>query len=771
MATSPADAASRRPGRARRLRLELSGVVQGVGFRPHAQRLAAELGIAGFAANTADGLVVEVEGDHARVQAFRARIVTDAPAPARVRAVRETALPPTGEAAFAIRPSLSAGAAALAVPPDLATCDACLREMLDPADRRFRYPFVSCAQCGPRWSLLEGLPFDRERTTMRGFPLCEACAAEYHDATDRRAHAQTLCCPACGPQLALWDAAGGVLAVRDDALLRAAAAIRAGAVVAIKGVGGFQLVVDARDPAAVGRLRARKRRPHKPFAVLCASLDEARRLCTVRPPEAEWLAAPAAPIVLCERRDDAAVVSEVAPGNPWLGIMLPASGLHHLLARAVGGPVVATSGNRSGEPLCIDEHEARERLAGIADLFLVHDRPIARAVDDSVLRIVLGRELVLRNARGLAPTPVGAGSQAAVLAVGGHLKSAVAVQVDDNGLLGQHLGDLDTLEARGGFARAVDDVRRLFGAPALVVHDLHPDYHASRFAAAQPVPRVPVQHHLAHVLACLRDNGWQGPALGVAWDGTGLGDDGTLWGGEFLRVTEGGWSRLAHLRTFALPGGEAAIRTPRWAALGLLHELYGLRDARQIALRCLGVGADEVDRRLAMLERGTACPRTSSAGRLFDAAAALLGLAAATSFEGQAAMQVEFAAGRACGPADAYPFEVVAPDDGPWVVDWGEAVEALLADVEAGTPVSAIAARFHATLAEAIASIAVRVGEPTVALSGGCFQNRVLTERTVVRLRAHGLHPLWHRRVPPNDGGLALGQLEAVSRGFVGRTH
>lgn len=745
-------------------------MVQGVGFRPHAQRVAAELGVAGFATNTPAGLVVEVEGAPAQVSAFRALIVAHAPAPAHVRAVRETELSPSGADVFEIRPSVSAASAALGVPPDLAICGTCLQEMLDPSNRRFRYPFITCAQCGPRWTVLEGLPFDRERTTMRRFTPCAACAAEYHDPGDRRAHAQTLACPDCGPQLALWDAAGRVVAVGDDALLRAAEAVRGGAVVAVKGVGGFQLVVDARDPDAVSRLRARKRRPHKPFAVLCQNLDEARRLCVVPSLEAKWLASPAAPIVLCERREDAPVAPEVAPDNPWLGIMLPASGLHHLLARAVDGPVVATSGNLSGEPLCTDEHEALQRLGGIADLLLVHDRPIARAVDDSVVRIVAGRALVLRNARGLAPTSVGSETtQGAVLAVGGHLKSAVAVQADGHGVLGQHLGDLDTVEACDGFARVVADARRLFGAPAVVVHDLHPDYHASRFAAAQPARRVAVQHHLAHVLACLADNDWRGPALGVAWDGTGLGDDGTLWGGEFLHVTEGGWARLAHLRTFALPGGEAAIRAPRWAAFGLLHALYGAVAARRIALRRLDVGADQIDRRLAMLERGTACPRTSSAGRLFDAVAALLGLAAETSFEGQAAMQVEFAAGRASGPADAYPFEVVAPEDGPWLVDWGAAIEALLADRDAGVPVSSIAARFHATLAEAIASIAVHAGEPAVALSGGCFQNRVLTELTVARLRARGLQPLWHRRVPPNDGGLAVGQLEAVSRGLDGR--
>ena len=764
MAGLPVSSHASRPSGRDRLRLELTGVVQGVGFRPYLQRLAAEIGVAGYAANSAEGLVVEIEAEPGRLRAFVHRLQEQPPRHARMLALRQRAVPATGASGFRLRPSLSEGRTAAAVPPDLAICASCVHELFDPRDRRHLYPFTTCTECGPRYSILEALPFDRERTTMQRFALCSSCAAEYRDANDRRCHAQTIACHDCGPQLALWSAAGKVLAQRHEAVLRAADAIRAGDVVAIKGLGGFQLLVDGFDDVAVQRLRKRKQRPHKPFAVLCEDLEQAGQECAIAPLEARWLASPAAPIVLLERRAEARIAASVAPDNPWLGIMLPATGVHHLLLRALGRPLVATSGNLSGEPICTGEDEALHRLAGIADCFLVHDRPIVRAVDDSVLRVVAGRELGLRHARGLAPGPIASDTAATtMLAVGGHLKSTVGMQTSGSVLLSQHLGDLDTVEARQGFERTVEDYVRLFGAAQVIACDMHPEYHSVRYARGRGVRRLPVQHHHAHALACLQENHWRGPALSVVWDGTGLGADGTLWGGEFLRVDEDGYRRVAHLRTFPLPGGEAAIRTPRLAALGLLYELYGAR-ARHLANRWLGMRGAELDMRLHLLERGVNCPRTSSAGRLFDAVAALTGLCTEATFEAQAAMQLEYAAECARDTARAYPFRVVECTDTPWVIDYGDSIEALLADRNAGLDAPSIAARFHATLAEIVAAVAQRSGEQGVALSGGCFQNRVLTEMSVERLQALGLQPLWHRMVPPNDAGLAFGQLEAAAR-------
>lgn len=752
-----------------RLRLELTGVVQGVGFRPYLQRLAAEIGVAGYAANSAEGLVIEIEAEPARLRAFVDRVREQPPRHARMLALRQRALPATGAGDFRLCPSLSEGRTAAAVPPDLAICPSCVRELFDPSNRRHLYPFITCTECGPRYSVLEALPFDRERTSMRRFALCSSCMAEYRDADDRRCHAQTIACHDCGPQLALWSAAGEVLAQRHDAVLRAADAIRAGGIVAVKGLGGFQLLVDGLDDAAVRRLRQRKQRPDKPFAVLCEHLEQTGRECAIAPLEAQWLVSPAAPIVLLARRAEARIAASVAPDNPWLGVMLPATGLHHLLLRELGRPLVATSGNLSGEPICTNEHEAVHRLAGIADCFLVHDRPIVRAVDDSVLRVMAGRELVLRHARGLAPGAIGGDTSAApVLAMGGHLKSTVAMQASGSVLLSQHLGDLDSVEARQDFERTVEDYARLFGPARVVACDMHPDYHSVRHARGLGVARLPVQHHHAHALACLRENDWRGSALGVVWDGTGLGEDGTLWGGEFLRIEEDGYRRMAHLRTFSLPAGEAAIRAPRLAALGLLYELYGAR-AQHLANRWLGMRGAELDMRLHLLERAVNCPRTSSAGRLFDAVAALMGLCAEVTFEAQAAMQLEYAAERACDAARAYPFRVLERTDMPWVIDYGHSIEALLADRDAGLDAASIAARFHATLAAMVAAVAQRSGERGVALSGGCFQNRVLTELSVERLRALGLQPLWHRMVPPNDAGLALGQLEAAARALCGK--
>ncbi|MCC6630009.1 MAG: carbamoyltransferase HypF [Chloroflexi bacterium] len=752
-----------------RQRIAIGGVVQGVGFRPFVYRLATELGLAGWVSNGAQGVTIEVEGAPDALTVFLLRLEAERPPLAAIHSLEMTTLDPAGYAGFAIRASDAGGPKTALVLPDIATCADCLAEVLDPRDRRHGYPFANCTNCGPRYTIIEALPYDRLNTTMRGFPLCPDCRAEYEDPADRRFHAQPIACPRCGPWLELWASDGRVLAARDEVLARAAVAIRAGQIVAVKGLGGFHLLVDAGDAAAVQRLRRVKMREEKPFALMAASLAEVERDVLLDPLEARLLRAPEAPIVLLRRRPGATRIAPgVAPGMTTLGIMLPATPLHHLLLARVGRPVVATSGNRADEPIQTDERAALTALTGLADLFLVHNRPIARHVDDSVARVVLDREMLLRRARGYAPLPVTvATALPPALAVGAHQKNTVAVALGRRVFLSQHLGDLEMAAAVAAFRTTIASLTNLFEArPAIVACDLHPDYASTRYAEATGLPVVRVQHHLAHVLACLAENEVAGPVLGVAWDGAGVGVDGAIWGGEFLRVDNAGWARVAHLRAFRLPGGEVAVREPRRAALGLLHALAGAVALDWTDLPPLATFTPRERTVLAtMLARGASAPLTTSAGRLFDAVAALVGLRQRARFEGQAAMLLEQAAVES-GAAPAYPVALAVDGPGPLVVDWGPLVLAVVADVRAGMPASRIAARFHATLAEAIGLVAERVGLARVALTGGCFQNALLLELAVARLRRAGFRPYWHQRVPPNDGGIALGQAVAIGRAW-----
>ncbi|HVV01511.1 MAG TPA: carbamoyltransferase HypF, partial [Verrucomicrobiae bacterium] len=668
---------------------------------------------------------------------------------------------------FAVAPSSGSAEKSAWILPDLAPCAECLRELFDSANRRFRYPFINCTACGPRFSIIEALPYDRENTTMKGFRMCPECAREYHDPASRRFHAQPNACANCGPQLELWNPNGQTVAFGEEALLLAAAEIRAGRIVALKGVGGFQLLADARNAEAVGELRARKRREEKPFAVLAQSLAAVKEFCEIKHEDERLLASSAAPIVLARKKrqvETGVLADSVAPGNPRLGAMLPASPLHHLLARELGFPVVATSGNLSEEPICTDGPEALNRLRGIADFFLTHDRPIARHVDDSITQVALGREMILRRARGYAPLPVRFASDSPVmLAVGGHLKNSVALALDGKAFISQHIGSLETEQAVSAFRKTAADLPRLYAAePALVAHDSHPHYFSTEYAAELGMQAVPVPHHYAHVLSCLADNDVSEAVLGVCWDGTGYGGDGTIWGGEFLMVSESGFSRFAHLRQFRLPGSETAVRQPRRSAAGLLHEIFQDRlfEDEEMAARLREFSPVEIGILRRMLQRKLNCPVTSSAGRLFDAVSALLGLRQRTTFEGQAAMDLEFAADGEEKESYAFLLETGAPR----VLDWEPMIRSILSDLTRSVPVPRIAARFHNTLAEAIVSVARAAGESRVALTGGCFQNTLLLKRAVKRLEADGFEPFWHRRVPPNDGGLALGQLAAAAR-------
>ena len=753
-----------------RLRVVIRGAVQGVGFRPFVYRLAGEMDLPGWVSNSPQGVFLEVEGAPDTLRAFLLRLEQERPPRSSIQSLEYSFLPLIGFQGFAIRPSDASGERTTLVLPDIATCADCLREIFDPADRRYLYPFTNCTNCGPRFSIIQALPYDRSNTTMSRFVMCEACRQEYEDPTNRRFHAQPNACPACGPHLELWSPEGTTISAGHDALLGAAEAIRRGRIVAVKGLGGFHLMVSADNEAAVLRLRERKHREGKPLAIMAPYIGLVKAYCEVSSLEERLLLSPETPIVLLRRRtgpgaDTDGIAPGVAPGNPDLGVMLPYTPLHHVLLKEIGAPVVATSGNLSDEPISTDERDALARLRGIADLFLVHDRPIARHVDDSVARVLLGRELVLRRARGYAPLPVRVGRPLRpMLAVGAHLKNAVAVAVRSDVFISQHIGDLETTQAFEAFRRVCADLLRLYDlAPAAVACDAHPDYLSSRHAASMGLPLVHVQHHYAHVLSCMAENEIEAPVLGVSWDGTGYGLDRTVWGGEFLRITEAGFERAAHLRPFRLPGGERAIKEPRRTAIGVLDEMWGAGWLDRDDLPPVRSFEPQERRLLAQaLARRINAPVTSSAGRLFDAVAALLGLRLTTRFEGQAAMEMEWAIADLKTDAS-YPFRI-EPKESILVLDWQPLIEALLADLAGGVPCSAMAARFHNTLVEAIVALAERIGEPRVALSGGCFQNRYLTERAVRRLTAAGFSPYWHQRVPPNDGGIALGQIMAASR-------
>lgn len=760
-----ADGYARTTMSAVRMKVYARGAVQGVGFRPTVYRVATGLRLRGFVTNSPAGVEIDVEGDDDDVDAFVPALLANRPPRAVIQGLETRRLDVAGYVDFAVRETNVAGAATTLVLPDIAPCEDCLREMNDPRDRRYRYPFINCTNCGPRFTIIRSLPYDRERTTMARFAMCRHCQSEYDDPTDRRFHAQPNACDACGPQLSWRDAHGARLTGGDAALQAAVIALREGRMVAVKGIGGFHLMCDARSEAAVRALRRRKRREEKPFAVMAPDLAAARLLCDIGPADEALLRSPEAPIVLLRRRNDAVLATSIAPGNPDLGIVLPYAPLQHLLMQALRFPVVATSGNLTDEPIVTDDDEAPHRLRGIAEFFLGHDRPITRYADDSIARIVAGRPMLLRRARGYAPLPLAREEGAdSILAVGAHLKSTIAFAVDGQLMLSHHLGDLETPEALAGFESAIADLPGLYAFHAdVIAHDLHPDYASSRFAESLAAGSIGVQHHVAHALACMTDNELSGDALAVAWDGTGLGTDGTIWGGEFFRMRGAEFERVAHLRTFPLAGGDAAAREPRRSALGLLHEARGAGVFDdEVLWKRLGFTSIEVALLRGMLQSGAGVARASSAGRLFDGVAALLGLRQRSGFEGQAAMELEFAADDA-GHEESKETDYAFTLDGP-SVNWAPMIDALLADRAAGTAIGTIARRFHETLAAMIVAVARREKLERVCLTGGCFQNLRLAETTIARLRAAGFKPYWHQRVPPNDGGIALGQLAAAAR-------
>ena len=720
-----------------RLRITLRGAVQGVGFRPFVYRLATELSLTGWVLNSSAGLVMELEGPSEQLSRFEQRLEQERPK-ASVVTVRESSwLAAEGSTRFEILASDADSGRTVNVLPDLATCTDCREELFDPANRRFEYPFTNCTNCGPRYTIVVDIPYDRPNTTMRKFTLCPACREEYENPENRRFHAQPNACPVCGPQL-------------DGTIEDAAEALLQGEIVALKGIGGFQLLVDARNFQAVARLRERKHREEKPFALMMPSLEVARTYCEIFQAEVDLLESQAAPIVLLQPKPGTDLARNVAHCSPYLGVMLPYSPLHHLLMQECRFPLIATSGNRSDEPIAIANQEAKVRLKDIADHFLMHNRPIVRACDDSVVRLTRGRAGILRRARGYAPLGIRvARNLPPVLAVGGHLKNTVAIGVGQDVFLSQHIGDLETLEAREAFEKAIDDLCRLYSfKPEVVACDLHPDYASTHWAEESGLPLIRIQHHQAHVASCAAENNVQGAYLGVSWDGTGYGLDGAIWGGEFFRVEGNQFERIAHLRSFGLPGGDAAAREGWRSAASLIFDVRG--EQGNPGMGALSPGKPRLDEAKVryMLERGINVVPTTSVGRLFDAVASITGVAQQNRFEGQAAMLLE----NEIGPLrteEAYPLASG---------DWGPLILAVMADKRAGIAISLIAARFHNALVNWIVEVATQAGPKQIVLSGGVFQNRYLTERAAAVLESRGFEVYTHQRVPPNDGGIALGQ-------------
>lgn len=767
--------------------IKVQGIVQSVGFRPHVHRLATSLGLAGFVQNQAGSVLIEIEGEPDSLDRFCTELSEHPPALAQIESLsceRQLAL---GASHFQIKPSDERSGSQIFISPDVAICRECLTELFDPQNRRYRYPFINCTNCGPRLTIVTGAPYDRGRTTMASFPMCSQCRAEYDNPADRRYHAEPIACHDCGPRLTLYRADGvRVETAEKSPLVTFVEILRQGKIGALKGLGGFHLVCYARNEDAVAELRRRKHRDEKPFAIMVRDIAAATRLCEVGPLERQTLLSSAAPIILLKKHEfssDLQVAAAVAPGNPYLGLMLPYTPLHHLLCDLFSpDPVIMTSGNSSDDPIAYRDEDAFTRLRTIADVFLTHDRAIHVRCDDSVTRIVSGAESPIRRSRGVAPQPIRLPHicPCPILAVGGQLKGTIALGSGTQAFLSHHLGDLDQLEAYRAFERDILLYQELFAIePVSIAHDLHPDYASTRYSATRDLPLIPIQHHHAHMASCMAEHDIRDDVIGVIFDGAGLGNDGAIWGGEFL---VGGYSqfwRAAHLRYVGMPGGEQVVREPwRMAVAHLLDA-----DPRSDLLKSMATPAAlrTVNR---ILERQCNAPPTSSMGRLFDAVAAMAAIRSKISYEGQAAMELESLATR-CPMDGVYPWGIVERSNGQdsrtrdlrspsWIVDARPLVREVAADVLRNVPPATIARRFQASVVELIAEMCIRIRNTTgltqVALSGGVFMNALLLSESQSRLSALGFTLYRHRRVPANDGGLSLGQLAIAARILASRT-
>jgi hydrogenase maturation protein HypF len=743
--------------------VDVTGIVQGVGFRPFVYRLANACGLTGFVANSPAGVSLEVEGPSAGVEQFLDRLPKEIPPLAKISSLGVRDVEPQGSEGFRIVSSHLGEPPKALISPDVVVCEDCLREMGNPRDRRFRYPFINCTNCGPRFTIIRDIPYDRSRTSMAAFRMCAVCQAEYDDPANRRFHAQPNACWDCGPQVQLLSASGERMDVAEP-IREAARLLQQGKIVAVKGLGGFHLACDAKAEAAVELLRERKHRVEKPFAIMVPRVEEVERFCTLDELSKKQLLSRQRPIVLLPRKPEAGVASVVAPHNRFLGVLLPYTPLHHLLfSSGRFEALVMTSGNLSEEPIAIANAEAVERLRNVADAFLVHDRDILRRCDDSVVRIAAGELQMMRRSRGYVPVPVALerGSQA-ILAAGGELKNTICVLRGSEAFLSQHVGDLENLESYGFFEEAVEHFQRILEVqPQVIAHDLHPDYFSTKWAIEREGrEHVSVQHHHAHVAACMAENHLEGKVIGMALDGTGYGTDGAIWGGEILLTDYANFERAAHFEYVPLPGGAAAIREPWRVAVSYLAKHFG-SDVNALKLPFL----NEIDPRklhvvLMMAQREVHSPRTSSCGRLFDAVAALVGLRTKVSYEAQAAIELEMAAHESSDEG-AYPFDVI-PANSVWQIGTRALFDWLIADIGKGASVPDMSRRFHNGLVAVLVELAEKIREKhelsRVCLSGGCFQNVLLFESMLAALRKREFAVYFHSEVPPGDGGISLGQ-------------
>ncbi len=756
-------------------RISVRGVVQGVGFRPFIYRLAHEHNLKGWVRNTSGNVEIEVEGGEASLSDFLNDLEAKAPPMARIEKVETVFCSSKGYPGFEIHGSLSQEGKYQLVSPDIATCEDCRREIFDPADRRFRYPFTNCTNCGPRFTIIEDIPYDRPKTTMRKFKMCPECQREYNDPLDRRFHAQPNACPTCGPSLELVDGDGNSIEC-SDVIKAASDLLKAGKILAIRGLGGFHLACDATSEEAVNLLRVRKKRPSKPFAIMVGTLEDVEKHCLVSPEERKLLKSPECPIVLLRwRRGSSDISTAVAPNLNYMGVMLPYTPLHHILLKDTGLPLVMTSGNLSEEPIAKDNDEALIRLRGIADYFLLHNRDIYARYDDSVY-MVEGTPQVVRRARSYAPYPVLLPFKSKqILACGAELKNTFCLTKDKHAFLSQHIGDMENEETLEHFENNIKLYKKLFRIePEIIAYDMHPEYLSAKYAVqsgSEPgLSLVPVQHHHAHIVSCLVENGVEGPVIGVSFDGTGYGTDGTIWGGEFLVADWRGFQRVGHLEYVPLLGGVSAIKKPYRMALSYLYTLLG----EGFSLENLPLGQlepAELEVIKQQLRRKINSPLTSSAGRLFDAVSALVGVRGEIDYEAQASVELEMLASDDAGEleSNSYPFSIVE-DEGAKVVKLGELFSSIVQDVKNQVPVPIISIKFHNTAAQIIImmckAIAKETGMAQVALSGGVFQNRLLLRLTTAALEKEGFSVLTHQVVPCNDGGVSLGQ--AVIAHFAG---
>lgn len=738
--------------------INIQGTVQGVGFRPFVYRLAHELNIKGWIVNSSAGVEIEAEGDDIDVENFLIRLKNDKPINSTINDFKYVNSDTKNFVKFEIKESNNTAIKTALILPDLATCPDCLNEIFNPGERRYLYPFTNCTNCGPRFSIIESIPYDRANTTMKEFEMCNDCRKEYENPLDRRFHAEPIACPKCGPQIKLYNS-DKELFEGNDVIKKSAELILNGKIIALKGLGGYQLIVDARNNEAVKKLRERKHREEKPFAMMFPNMEIIKEYCEVFEEEENLLLSSQSPIVLLKKKDNSFIANDISDGNNYYGIMLPYTPLHHILTKELNIPIIATSGNISDEPICITNEEAFEKLNGLAEYFLVHNRKIVRQVDDSVVSVIKNKPFMIRRARGYAPYPVILHKEISpAIAVGGQLKNTVAISNGKNVFISQHIGDLDSKEAFNAFKKIISDFKDLYNVnPEYIISDLHPDYISTKFAQSTGLKLIQVQHHYAHILSCITENNIEGEVLGISWDGTGYGTDGYIWGGEFLKVNGDKFERFAHFDYFPLPGGEKAIKEVWRIGASLLYK--ATNDRELVKTHYKDFDADLI---LNLIDKKINSPLCSSVGRLFDGIASLINIKQNTSFEGQAAMQLENIINEKYFN-ESYKFEIIKAKENNYIVDWRNVVTNIFDDLTTNISKHIISAKFHNALVEVIIEISKISGINQIALSGGCFQNKYLIERIIGRLREEDFKVFWQSDIPTNDAGVNLGQMKYLS--------